>query len=137
MFRLTTLACLALSAAAFADVTAFQQGRSPAEDYAGCIDTTMRGRGWARERARPEDATLATYADAVPILRFDVSAIGKDRYVNRAILRLYYSQVPSPPAQLVEVRTLTHEWDENATWFEYSYADGAKSEKNNWATPGG
>ena len=46
----TALLAIAAATSALANVTVFQQGRSPAADYTGCIDTTMRGRGWARER---------------------------------------------------------------------------------------
>jgi len=138
-FRLRVLvaALLACSVPAVGEVTTLQQGLHPTPEYAGCADTSIRGRGWARSRPQPKARTLTNYADTAPLIRFDLAPLGADRVVRRALLRLYYTDTPSDPAQEVLAWALGRAWDDTATWFEHSHLDGEKTEKNNWSTPGG
>jgi len=132
------LAVLLVSCPAEGKVTVFKQGVSPEPGYAGCTDTYIVNHGWAHDRpsSRPRDPVLRGYGRNGALIRFDLSGIGADRVVVRALLRLCFSSVPSF-GQGVYVRTFTREWDATATWYEHTYADGKKTDKNNWGTFGG
>ena len=123
-----------LAGTATGEVTVFQQGVSPAKDYAGCVDTFIASHGWAHDRPsrRPRSLSLGHPA----LIRFDLAAIDKGRQVRRAVLRLSFASIPTP-GLVVEARTLAREWDATATWYEYAYKDAKKSDENNWTKPGG
>lgn len=123
------------AAEAPAGVTVFQQGVSPTPEYAGCVDTFMVASGWAHDRpsSRPRQETLGGRA----LMRFDVSAIDKDRMVRRAILRLWCPGIPPSRQEPLEAYGLAREWDVTATWYEHKYLDAAKTEANDWTSPGG
>jgi len=134
-FAVALVGLLLISAcAARAEITAFQQGVSPAPDYSGCVDTFIASHGWAHDRPsrRPRSGTLSRPA----LMRFDLGTLGKDRRVRRALLRVACASVPSPDLTL-EVRTFARAWDATATWYEHTYKDAKKSDENNWTKPGG
>ncbi len=122
------------AAPAAAEVTTFQQGAAPTKDYAGCVDTTIVGYGWAHDRpsSRPRARTLGNRA----LIRFDLSAIATGRSVRRAILRLSFAAIPAW-GQKIDVYALARAWEPSATWYEYKYLDAKKSDANNWTTFGG
>jgi len=131
---LSALVAAMLAATALGEVTTFQQGVSPTKDYAGCVDTFIASHGWAHDR--PSSRPRSTSLSRPTLMRFDLGAVGKDRQVRRAVLRLSFASIPTP-GLVVEARTLVREWDATATWYEYTYKDAKKSPDNNWTKPGG
>ncbi|MFO7900249.1 MAG: DNRLRE domain-containing protein, partial [Planctomycetota bacterium] len=125
---------LASMGPARAEVTRFQNGVAPTKDYAGCVDTCLEG--YRKTRPRHEGTIFWTPGRRRGLLKFDLAAVGKDRRVHRAVLRLFLAEIQARGTP-VPAYTMAREWDETATWIEWKQLDGTKSEANNWTKPGG
>ncbi|HET6427068.1 MAG TPA: DNRLRE domain-containing protein, partial [Phycisphaerae bacterium] len=139
-------AVLLAAGGASAQVTVFQQGVSPAADYAGCKDTWISDNQWEQTRNNAASQTLTCGDKRNILIRFDLSALAKDAKVNKAVLRLWDVEYPrrdrdgSFPSVLGAFR-LTREWNDDGTWKHHTRPEQRKEKEPNpaleWKTPGG
>ena len=82
VFWMAALVVICISRPGLAEVTVLQQGVSPTPDYAGCMDTVVSRRNYARA------AVLYCDSRADVLIRFDLSPIPKNHLIHKAVLRL-------------------------------------------------
>ncbi|MCP5117136.1 MAG: DNRLRE domain-containing protein, partial [bacterium] len=117
-----------------AEVTIFQQGVSPTAKYAGCTDTYIERSGYTRPRHEAE--FLWTAGTRKGLIRFDISALGKERKIHRALLRLYLVEVPNQKVTVL-LYTPARQWDATAMWGSYQAVEHKPCPEHKWSTPGG
>ena len=124
-----------------AKVTAFQNGVSPAPQYAGCKDTWISDESWEKNRDFGQRPTLRCGGKRHILIRFDLSDLPTDHVIHQAVLRLTDVGYPRKeragwPAQML-CYALTRQWNDNANWLEHTRTDYKAADEGDWKTPGG
>jgi len=135
------LLAILLPGVAHAGVTTFQNGLSPAADYAGCTDTWISPRTYESKRAKGARTTMQTGPQRSVLIRFDLSDLPKGEPIAQAVLRLAEAGYPRPErggqyAAGLKAYVLTAPWNDNSNWAMHTQK-GDGLEPGEWKTPGG
>jgi galactitol-specific phosphotransferase system IIB component len=128
--------------AARAETAEFANGATPADSYAGCVDTWISEEPYEGNRDEGRSAVLRTGGKRAALIRFDLSAIPAGAEVRQAVLRIADAGYPRPgkdgefPSTL-KAFVLTRAWDANANWLKHRRTDYKVKDAGNWETPGG
>jgi hypothetical protein len=130
------------TSAARGKVTVLQNGVSPSEAYAGCVDTWISNESWETNRDQGGSATLRAGGQRHVLIRFDLAPVPKDETIHKAVLRIADTGFPRPGrdgqfAPVLSAYALTCAWDANANWLEHTRTDYKAANAGDWRTPGG